>query len=338
MRALILFLIPCLSLAAPGQISTRVGSSSSTGRANIDFVGRVENTNAFTTTFLMKSPTFLDNSIVIRAAATRAKNDYSNYILRDRFGRETFLSKSFNTDEKNLDSGLDFTRGAHLASFTHSRSVGATPFPYHSNTISYALSLWNGASQAGAAFSSSRQEQPANFYIDPRNFRNRERARSLTSQREELFYEQTITEKFKSRATLFHGNRFEDRPTHLGGELRLAYALLDNLALRLDSGLLRESRKEVLRDDRGYFSARWAELQVGYEPALDLVVTVALGTTIEHEDTPWDNIRRQVGSDSFGTKLSYRRGSWLANLAANSSITNTSYRNRSFSGEFTWEL
>ena len=338
MRALIFFLSPCLALAAPGQITTKVGSSSSTGTANVDFLGRVENTDSFTTTVSVKSPSFINNNFSLRMAATRAKNDYSNYILRDRFGRETFLSESFSSSENNLEAGLDFARGPHLAAITHSRSVGATPFPYHSNNISYSISPWNGSTQFGLGFSSSRQEQPANFYIDPRDFRNRVRPRSLTSQREDLFYEQTITEKLKSRATIFRGNRFEDRPTHFGGELRLAYALLDNLALRLDSGLLRERRNETLRDDRGYFSARWAELQAGYEPFLDLIFTIAIGTTIEHEDRPWDKVRRQVGSDSLGLKTSYRQANWLASLSANATRTNTSYRNRALSGDFTWEF
>lgn len=326
------------SVNAAPNIRMVAQSAQSSGVANVDFIGRIENTNSLATTLATKSPSFAGKHLEIDAAITRSKNDYRTFILRDRFGNERSLATVFDKEELSFEAGLNFSEGDHRLSVTRAQSFGPSPFGYSAVGVSYNYSLYNLSTRIGAEYSYTRQRQPESYFVDPRSYRTRGRPSSLTSQREELWIEQTLSEDMKFSFSGFRGRRFEDRPTHFGGELRSNYAATDSIFLRTNIGYLEEQEKEKLFTDRGYFSARWAEVELSYEPMLDLILSAGLGTVVEREDIYWGVNNTQVGTDTLALKGAYRHGRWAGSLSANFSHSNTSYRSRVFSGDVTCEF
>lgn len=332
------FLFATSAWALPGELKTRFSSTSTEGQARVGIDLPTERVSRTATTVSGRTPTLWNEAVAFRGAVTTTKNDYSTILLRDRYGTQTRLSDKFDQLETSAEVGADLTIKSHSASVGHSRMLSDSPYSFHAWNAGYNYGFFGGTTIVGVNYTSARQEQPLTYFIDPREFRNRLRPESLTSQRFELFGEQVLTERWKIHVRVFQGARFEDRPKHWGGELRNAYALSDRWYLRLDTGALRERKSELLKDERGRYSVYWAELQVVFEPVYDLLLTAALGTTVEHEDVDWENVRRQIGSDNFSLRASYRGTHWNAALSGTATISNTNYRSRGIQGEFTWEI
>lgn len=337
LSALLLANLP-QSFAAPGQMQTKITSLSSTGTTNVDFSGPIQNADSFATTFSTRSPGLWKNRIVLNGSYTRLKNDYRNSLLIDRRGAESRLSDRFNKSEQNFDLGMEASQSGHTLNLGYGESIGDSPFAYRSDSAAYNYAFFNGATVIGASYNSTRQAQPQTYFIDPQTFRTQQRPLSLTSQRIELMLEQTINEDWKVGAFAFQGKRFEDRPSHHGAELRNTYALHERIFLRSDFGFLRERRNKGLRDEKGFFSAYWLEAQITWEPVYDLLLTAAIGTTVEREYRPWIARTNQVGTDSFGLRASYRHQRFNFGMGGNLARSNTSYRTRAITGDITWEL
>jgi hypothetical protein len=326
------------ALSAPGQVGTRITSISSSGEANVARETPNTRASSWSSTILARSPSFFSERLALKASVNSKRSDYSSTILRDRLGNQTKLGDSFDGLETSSETGLDFSARGHMANIDYGRMLSRSPYPYDAWNAGYSYGFFAGTTTVGGNYSSTRLSVPRSFYIDPRDFVTRKRPESLTSQRLEVFLEQVLSETWKLHVRGFQGVRFEDRPKHLGTELRLGHAISDRWFARLDLGTLREGRNQTLKDERGYFSLYWAEVEASFEPIYDLTLSAAFGTTIERESIPYALVTRQVGSDNYGLKASYRGGPWTATIAGALARSNTDFRSRSITAELAWEI
>ena len=326
------------AFASPGQVGSKFSAVNSSGEANVARETPNARASSWSNTLSARSPGFFSDRFALRAALQSKRANYENTLLRDRFGNQTKLSDSFDSLENSLEAGLDFSARGHQASLGHGRMLSASPYPFHAWNAGYSYGFFSGTTTLGGNFSSMRMGVPGTFYTDPRDFSARRRPESLTSQRMEIFGEQVLSETWKVLLRGFEGVRFEDRPKHLGAEMRLGHAFADRWFARLDLGSLREGRNQKLKDERGYFSLYWAEVEATFEPIYDLSLSAAFGTTVERESIPYKQITNQVASDNYGLRAAYRGNPWTLALAGALTRSNTDFRSRSLIAELSWEI
>ncbi|HEY8280618.1 MAG TPA: hypothetical protein VIH99_13390 [Bdellovibrionota bacterium] len=337
--ALASLLLSSSAWALPAQVESQISATSTSGAAAVDFRGTSPQVSNYSSTISGRSPGLWNDSLIASVSLTTAKNDYSTTSLTNEEGQSTPLSDRFHGAETSAEFGLEWKGGAHTASLSYGQMLTqASPYPYRAVSAGYNVGFFSNATVLGTNLSWARQEQPLSFHTDARDLRIRAKPLALRSERAELWLEQVLTERWKMQVKGIAGQRIEDRPLHLGGELRNAYALTDRLSARLDTGLLRERRGEALKDEKGYFTTYWGELQATYEVIYDLLLTASAGTTVEREEVPWSGAQNQVGTDTYGLKASYRGRSWTVNLSGKISRSNTSYRSRGIQGGFVWEI
>lgn len=335
----LILLFSAAALALPGQVETQFGALSMSGVPAADFQNTGQHVSSISQTMIMKTPTLLHDSLTVSESVTNMQNDYSSVMLMDHEGKLTPLSNQFNGNEVTQEVTAEYKVKAHTASVAFGSMVTEqSPYPYRSYAANYNYGFFSGTTVTGLSYNWYRQDQPLTYFTDPRDFHIGTRPLELTAQRFEVWVEQTMSDRWKSQIRLSEGQRFEDRPADGGLEFRNAVAVAPRVFLRLDVGSILEDRSQPLKDERGYYSLYWTELQATYEIVYDLLVTASAGTVVEREDVAWEGVENQVGTDSYGLKVDYKGRGWSATLGALVSTSNTSYRSHAFQGGFIWEI
>lgn len=326
--------------AAPGQIQTSVSSSSTTGSTAVDATSATgPKVSNISSTVGFRSPGLLDHSTVATVSITNAKNDYTQTTLADKNNQTYILGNTFDKMETTGEGGLEFKTGGHTLSGSISSNLSTSPYAYKAYGLNYNYGFFSGATVVGGGYSWSQQKQPVSFHIDPRDLQFRQRPNQITAQRTELWVEQILSDRWKMQVKAFEGIRLEDRPSHFGGELRQSYAIADRLFSRLDFGAIRESKSDILKDERGRYSIYWGEAQLSYEVIYDFLLTASFGSTLEKETIEWNNgVVNQVGTDTYGLKAGYTGSNFTISIGGQTSRSNTTYRSDSISGDITWQI
>jgi hypothetical protein len=327
------------TFAADRQVEARITDFSSSGTPVVNLTSAAPQVGSLSAETSVRSPVLPGENLILSASVTQSKNDYHSTLLMNAEGDSSPLSDRFHGMETSGNVGAEWRAGANSTRLSYGQMLGAgSPYPFLSTSLGESYSFFEGATTAGADWNWNRQKQPLNFFTDPRDFHLKARPEILRSEEFALWMEQILSARWKAQLRVLGGERLEDRPPHLGGEIRSAHSLTERLSLRVDAGALRELRNQALKDERGYFGVYWLEMQASYELIYDLLLKAAAGTTVEREDVPWNGKRTQVGTDTLGLSAAYQGRRWNASLGGLVSFSNTSYRSRTVEGTFAWEL
>jgi len=317
---------------------------STSGTAFINPQTATPSVSNFSSVIGVRSAPLFKDSLVLNASATQAKNDYSAVTITGAGGEKTPLSEKFDRAETSVDAGLEWKRHDNTASVSYGQTVSDSPYAFKGLSLGYNRAFFGNTAALGGEYSSGQQKLPVTFFDDPSDsFHSKQRPDSLRTRRSTLWFEQIMTEKWKTHARAFEGGR-SDRPQHLGLEWRNSYALTARWYGRFDVGLLQEQRGQALADERGYFDVYWAEAQAAYEPLFDFLVTVSAGTTVERETIPESRAaaarprHNQFGLDVYGLKLNYKAKRWSAGVLGQLGTSNTNYRTSYYAGNLIWEI
>ena len=277
-------------------------------------------------------------ALTLSGSLVHVMPDYSGYLLTTRTGGQTPLSQQFTLRNEFLGSAfLTWASGPVIASLGWSGSLSPSPFYMQSVALRTSYSFYNKTSTIGTQLLWSAQDQPLSYYIDT-DFITRARPKTLHSTAVAAFWEQILTERWKSSVQFTGGTRIEDRPPNLGVSVRQGYAMLDRLFSQLAFSTARELTTIALKDDRGYFSMSAVESSLTYEPWIDFLVTASYAIVAEYESNPNTQNSIQVGSDQFGLAFNYRTHGWGFDLKSSYHITNTQLHSLSVSGGLTWQI
>ena len=276
----------------------------------------------------------LKNFWTIGFSVDSAKKDYSSFLLRDEEGNETPLADTFDQIEFSGSASVSYQKGQNAYSLLIGKSLNESPFSFIGGSLSYNYISLNKKRILGVKVVGSVKKQPKSTYIDPNNFQTRSRPEQLTALRYETNWNEALSQKWRVNTILFFGTRKEDRPDHYGSEIRNGYGLSDELTFRVHTGFLRE-RKTELKDDRGHFTALWAEGGLYWELTYDLALEASYGLVIEREKF-LDSRYTKIGTDSYGLKLKYEGKNWTLNSAYIFRETNTGYKSHTFQGGIQW--
>lgn len=330
--------------AAPAQVETRLSTVSTSGTAFVNPQTATPSVSSFSSLVSVRSKPLMKDSLVLNASATQSKNDYSSVTITSATGEKRPLSETFDKSETSVDAGVEWKRDDNTASVSYGQTVTDSPYAFKGATAAYNRTFYGNTSAVGGEYSAGVQKLPLTFFDDPSdNFHSKQRRDSLRTRRTTVWFEQILSESWKSHARVFEGGR-SDRPQHVGLEWRNSYAINDRLFARLDVGMLTERREQALRDERGYFDVYWTELQASIEPIYDFLVTASAGTTVERETIPVERAstsrprKNQFGLDVYGLRLNYKGRRWSSGLQGQLGTSNTSYRTSYFGGNVIWEI
>jgi len=305
--ALILFFFSFQLFAANGELRTRFSDTASE--------------------FSLKSPT-IARLFTLNVGLTNLIVDNPDFLVR-------------NLRQSNVNVGIDINSGSNQIQMTHNQVISDSPFASKSYQLMYAKSFYSQTSAIGVSLSESSRIQPQQTFIDPTTAVTRNRPISLSSKRQEFFYEQVLSENFRGRYSLLFGQRAADRPDHSGVEIRHSYAFSSSLTFRLDLGAIAENKNQTLKDEKGYFSAYWSELTATFQPNLYWMLQAGAGTILEHEYQPSPlilNALTQTGTDTYFLKAIYQDVGWQLSISSKINSNNFGSHSESIIGELSWEI
>ena len=273
------------------------------------------------------------------SATVRAdRPDYSSVLVRNRGGIETPLSAQYpGLTELSAEAKGLYLSGPRRATLSYTGNLNPSPYFTQTLTAAYQHGFYNQSTILGVNAAYMTQNQPESWFIDT-DFRNRARPALIHANEVVLFVNQILTDRWKAELSVVSAERVEDRPRNVGVTMTHWYALADRLFLK---GLLdyrTELRALPLKDERGYFSAKTAEIALTVEPVYDLLATASYAIVVENESDPRTGREAQVGSDQLGLGVSYLIGRWLVNVQGAYRLTNIGLKAYSIGGGVTWTL
>jgi|SRR3989339_921086 len=265
-------------------------------------------------------------------------SDYQNYKIYDVKGVESRLSDHW--DEQNeviFDNTLEFTRNGFLSSVALFGNLNDGPQASYGGRLKVAQDFYNKSSTLGTELIVFQQRTPVSYFRDIENFQLKRSWDHVNGKRLEIFYQQMWSENLKSKASFFIGQRQYERPAHLGGSMKLAYALSDSCFTQLHLLRIQEDHDDPLFDNRGYFRVTTISTELFYEANYDLLLFAGYALGVEEEDNRRVFEYNVLGSDTYILGGKYALTSSVnIDLAASHTITNATLRSFNLKVNTVW--
>lgn len=262
--------------------------------------------------------------------------DYRNLQLKDR-GQNPKPINNPRPYTKNFEGSLSWNQGPRGSSLGLFSNLGLDIYATQGFSIGYFESFYNKSSVLGFTYTGLRQKAPEDFFID-KDFQIKARPQRIHAQELSSYFEQSFTEDYKARLSLNAGERKEERPYFYGAKLRQALAFSDQVFSQLELGFIRESRRDRLKNERGYFEAKFLKISGSFEIFYDFILSPAYTLMVEHERDPRSNTKMRIGSDQYSLGASYDLSSYTLRSEVQYYATNSSSQGYSIQGTVQWKL
>lgn len=336
MRTLVFLFLPLSVFGAPPTSKFSASYKAESGSTGLGDSNASRSTTKITSVDLSTGSIYPKGQVRVGLDSTNA--DYSRYLTTDRAGTSTPLSRNFQGTEYNLRGGVDAYSKAGSVSVEGAKTMGPTPFPGFFAKSNYSYDVYGWGSRFSASYLRSIKKLPASYFVDPDSLQPKLRPSTTIEKRAEVSWEQILSEIAKSRLNFYLSQKPASRPTLRGAEISLALALKEDQALVGKFGGSKETRNAPLFDDRGYFSAAWAQLEWRFQPSYRWNFAFQMGTILEMETARGRIPYRKVGTDSMGAEVRHVESRWEIGFHAVGSSANTGYKSLQSSGEFIWKL
>lgn len=348
MRPLIFFTLvqslnlisPTFAAAAVGLLKFDVGSSSSSqGSPLQSLLPSNPSSNLQEVKVSAQSPT-LSKGFVLGASLSRQneKNNIFRFAPPDLLGQEIALSDVDPGQKSKISVNISQSSGLLTWNLEHSQDIAKSLV---------AEKRWKGSLLFGSAesitfygyeFQRAFVDQPASRYSHPVSFRTLDRPNRLSEERNSLFVEHILSEKWKIRGLVHYGRVSQTRPYYTGFELRQAYALTRSFFPQLSFGQLREAKGDPLEDDRGDAGHSWLDLGAYYQASGRWLLKGAFTNSIEEEKNRPGFGNSSANLIGYSAGMDYLLGRLKLQLNIRSVIGSRDFKDQSIQGGIQWEL
>ena len=273
-----------------------------------------------------------------RLGFDRINPDYSRYLITEKNGKITELSKSYFGTEFVARSGVDLFFKKLSFSLDGSTTTGRTPFPGSMAKVSSSFEEYLTGSKYSIEISRSDYLIPESYYIDPDNFQSKRMPTRNLVNRLVVSWEQIMSERTKAKVEIFGVSRPKNRPPFGGAEASLGWANTIYSSIIGKLGIAHEQRSSPLFDNAGYFDGTWAQIEYRLEPSYNWSLSGILGTILERESPRGIVLNQKIGTDSVEFLARTRGKSWEIGIKGLGSFSNTGYQSFQFGGDFTWQI
>ena len=270
---------------------------------------------------------------------SQIESNYGTYkVYRKDLTEYKLSDKHKNTFVYFLDNTLEYTKNNNLFSISLFGNLFRGPLAKYGSRFRYQRDFYGRTSAVGGEIIYMKQTRPISYFNDEDSLKKKFYAKSIYGNRFELFYQQVFNERFKGRIEVFAGEKRNDRPVHLGSNLKFGYAILDDKFIQLSLSKITELKNSKLSDNRGYFDYNSLKVTYIFEPLFDFIISFSYGLSVEYEFDPRNGEKLQMGTDLFGTEMSYLIGNSLLSFSGNLQNTNTSLDSFKLGAGVTWDL
>lgn len=241
----------------------------------------------------------------LTAGIEMVEPDYAGVLLERKDGTSYSL-KDLNPRQTEFNGRLGFQVYIPNASIGLNASAPLTQSPYASRSLGLQVQreFFEKATILTVAASWSEANAPEDYWTDY-DFQIHARPGLTHSHAVTASWEQVVSERLRTKVALFTGQKWEERPRHVGVEAQARYAMKDNLFVGAKLFFLDEDKSAVLQNERGAFTVGSATISVMAEPVYDLSVHLAYSFGLERETDPRRSYALLVGSDQYSLGLSY---------------------------------
>lgn len=270
----------------------------------------------------------------ISGGLIQTRNDYANYLIYSRDGKESSLGSSFSGLERQAKGSVDYKNKWFGLNVGYGATIGTTPFMSRQWHISESNQLWDGFSTLSFEFQQNQKSQPLSYYTDPGSAARVAYATQITSRNSSIAWEQIMSENWRARwKTSFLTQT--SRPFSLGNELFQSFALDQSNFLMLDLSKYSDSHGAIL-DDRGYFDVKSMDLKYSHYLNYDWVISGSYGLVVEKEDNRKTSKITQLATDVFAVNLGYEGKAWKFEISPQYTQSNQNYKSYAMNGSMTW--
>lgn len=268
------------------------------------------------------------------ASLNLIRSDYRNIVLKNRAQQPFGLSHA-RPVESSFDLTQSFDRGPRGSSLNVFTYLSQSPYATQGFRLNHYESFYNKSTVVGLTLGALKQRAPEDFFVD-KDFVVKARPQRIHAVEVSPYVEQSLSERYKIRLKGLYAQRREERPPQWGVRLLQAFAFTDRLFSQFELGYLRESHRTGLKNERGYFDARFLKIQGSWEIVYDVVGTLSYGLVSEVENDPRSKTKVRIGSDQYALAFNYEIAGLKIKNEASYYATNSTTRGYSFLGGIEW--
>jgi hypothetical protein len=339
MRALILILLLCITTvrAEPGKLSVDYTSASQKGQTTSLVSDQTSEIDASSTN-LKYSSGLLKNAYRLRLDFTQAKQDLSEYLVREKNGSTTPLSKSFDGSYSSFNLGQDFIYKDMSLGLDYGQTLTTTPLKTQQWAGTLAYQNYAYGMNFTYNFNYKKSSRPLSYISSPETFLGEELATQTDKIDHSLSYDQLLNEYMKSSLSLKESQIRQDRPKNYGARAQLYLAPTLDLGLSLAYEKIVEQKDFLPKDGTGFYQIDSYEAGIAYEFFYRYLVTLNYALIIEEETARGNTPERKIGTDALSLKAEMDYKQFLPFLRAAYEKSNSGRVAQNFAGGLSWEI
>jgi hypothetical protein len=331
--------IPALSLQAKQywDSSVTMESKSSVNESFRNFRGKSKTTN-INISFYNAVESWKENEWGI--TYTYLIPDYSDYVLRDRFGTYYKFEDSVKAEPYSTINGsflYGWLRTLSLG-FNAGSSLQTDIFRSSNFSTFLKMDLFKSTSILTFTYQYRYNEFPENYYSDPIDFQIKAYPNQVTSNQYIFDWQQVISERVKTVVNYLYEQDNELRPSRWDLKLASALAVSNSVFAKLSYVYGKENTNEELKNDVGYLSHQTYGVELTFEPVFEMLVSLSYDLDVEIEDNPKTSTKTQNAFDQFGLSLFYTIDHIAPYFKTSYAKSNKDDENWTVSGGFQWIL
>ncbi len=337
MRALMIFLCITALRAEPGKLSLDYTSASQKGQTTSLVTDQASEIDA-TSTNLKYSSGLLKNAYRLRLDFTQAKQDLSDYLIRDKNGSTTALSESFDGSYSSFNLGQDIVYKDFSLGFDYGQTLTATPLKMSQWGVTLGYQNYAYGMNFTYNLNYKKSSRPLSYISSPETFLGEELATQTDKVDHTLNYDQLLNEYMKTSLSLKESQIRQDRPKNYGARAQLYLAPTLDLGLSLAYEKTVEQKTFLPKDGTGFYQLDSYEVGIAYEFFYRYLVTLNYALVIEEESARGNTPERTIGTDALSLKAEMDYKQFLPYLRAAYEKSNSGRVAQNFAGGLSWEI
>jgi hypothetical protein len=287
---------------------------------------------------LKYSTGLVDNFSRTRVNFVQSRQDLSTYIVREKNGKENFLSSEFNGEEQSITLGQEIQLSSLSLGFDYGQVLNTSPLKWSSFATKIGYQFYEYGVNFSYRNSVRTLKRPLSYITNPETFQGEELSNKLRMKTHSFDYEQIFSEYLKTLLIAKHTEGNEDRPENNSLRSQVLVAPVDDIGISLAFERLKENTKRLPKSGSGFYSLDSYELGISYEMNYKYLFSLNYALVIEEESARGNNLSRKIGTDAFNFKTEMSRGRFFPYLSLNVQKSNNEETQNSFSGGMKWEI
>jgi hypothetical protein len=247
------------------------------------------------------------NALNLSALLNTTYADYTEYLIYNNVGEPSKLG--YKTVEVSTGMGAELQLPMVTLYANGGGLLNNSPMRSYGYSVGGDFSPNQQLTVIGLQHSYLLRKTPSSWVARPDDFKMVLLPSTVHATEERIKFTQALNENVKIGVDLMTVLHKDARPRSYGVAVKLGVAITDSVYFKQVTTKFWDSEQK-LNYDRGYFRLDHTDLELGYEPTYNLLLSAAYSFQLEGEFDPRSNKYKSVGSNGVAGGIRYATGNY----------------------------